>query len=71
MPEVVTIGPLNAGLLITGTAPTDPAILTQWIGPSKVALTAAGSAGYVTQDLARLGLSTGIVSVLADDILVT
>lgn len=69
MLDVVTIGPLNADLLITGTAPTDPAELTQWIGPCQVALTAAGAAGYVTQDLIRLGLSTGVVSVLADDAL--
>lgn len=65
--DVVTIGPLNVDLLITGDAPTSMDELTQWAGPSNVMLAAAGSAGYVTQDLARFGLKTGIVSTLADD----
>jgi len=65
--DVVTIGPLNVDLLITGRAPMDMAELTRWAGPSNVMLAAAGSAGYVTQDLALLGLQTGIVSTLADD----
>jgi 2-dehydro-3-deoxygluconokinase len=65
--DVVTIGPLNVDLLITGEAPTNLDDLQQWAGPSQVVLAAAGSAGYVTQDLAHLGLRTGIVSVLAGD----
>ncbi len=69
MLDVVTIGPLNSDLLITGTAPSSLAELTRWIGPSHIALTAAGSAGYVVQALARLGLTAGVVSVLADDAL--
>jgi len=65
--DVVTIGPLNVDLLITGRAPTDMDELGQWAGPSSVTLAAAGSAGYVTQDLALLGLKTGVVSTLGDD----
>jgi 2-dehydro-3-deoxygluconokinase len=65
--DVATIGPLNVDLLITGRAPTTLDALTRWAGPSSVMLAAAGSAGYVTQDLARLGLKTGIVSTLAGD----
>lgn len=65
--DVTVVGPLNVDLLITGHAPANLDELTHWAGPSKVMLSAAGSAGYVTQDLAHLGLTTGIISTLADD----
>jgi sugar/nucleoside kinase (ribokinase family) len=65
--DVVTLGPLNVDLLITGTAPTNLDELTQWMGQSQVTLTAAGSNGYTTLALARLGLKAGVVAVLADD----
>ena len=65
--DIVTVGPLNVDLLITGQAPAAIEDLVRWAGPSNVMLAAAGSAGYVTQDLAHFGLRTGIVSVLADD----
>lgn len=65
--DIVTVGPLNVDLLITGQAPAAVDDLVRWAGPSNVILAAAGSAGYVTQDLAHFGLRTGIVSVLADD----
>ena len=54
--DIGLIGPLNVDLLITGQAPTDMAELTRWAGPSNVFLCAAGSAGYIAQDLARFGL---------------
>jgi len=66
--DVVTLGPLNVDLLITGNAPTDLIDLTQWMGPSQVNLTAAGSNGYATLALAKLGLKTGVVATLADDV---
>jgi sugar/nucleoside kinase (ribokinase family) len=65
--EVVVIGPLNVDLLITGTAPQDMDSLRTWAGLSEVTLCAAGSAGYIAQDLTKLGLKTGVVSTLADD----
>jgi sugar/nucleoside kinase (ribokinase family) len=65
--DVVTLGPLNVDLLITGNAPTNLDELTQWMGPSQVTLTVAGSNGYATLALAKLGLKTGVVAVLADD----
>ena len=68
MLDVVTLGPLNVDLLITGNAPTDLIDLTQWMGPSQVNLTAAGSNGYATLALAKLGLKTGAVATLADDV---
>jgi len=66
--DVVTLGPLNVDLLITGTAPTNLDELTQWTGPSQVTLTMAGSTGYPTLALAKLGLKVGVVTVLADDV---
>jgi sugar/nucleoside kinase (ribokinase family) len=65
--DVVTLGPLNVDLLITGIAPTNLDELVQWMGPSQVTLTAAGSNGYTTLALAKLGLKVGVVTVLADD----
>jgi sugar/nucleoside kinase (ribokinase family) len=67
--DVVTVGPLNVDLLISGLAPADLAELTEWIGPSNVTITAAGSTGYATLAFAKLGLRTGVVSMLADDVL--
>jgi sugar/nucleoside kinase (ribokinase family) len=67
--DVVTVGPLNVDLLITGSAPTALDELTQWIGPCNVTVTAAGSNGYATLAFAKLGLRTGVVAVLADDAL--
>jgi len=66
---VVTIGSLNIDLLIRGQAPADLAELAQWIGPSDVTITAAGSNGYATLAFAKLGWRTGVVCVLADDVL--
>jgi len=65
--DVGLIGPLNVDLLITGQAPTDISALTLWAGPSNVILCAAGSAGYIAQDLAKFGLQTSLVSTLAED----
>jgi ribokinase len=66
--DVVTLGPLNIDLLIMGSAPTDPDELAHWMGPSQVTLTVAGSNGYTTLALAKLGLKVGVVAVLADDV---
>jgi ribokinase len=66
--DVITIGPLNMDLLIAGHAPTDPDKLTQWVGPSDVTIAVAGSTGYATLAFAKLGLHTGVVASLADDI---
>jgi sugar/nucleoside kinase (ribokinase family) len=65
--DIGLIGPLNVDLLITGQAPTDMRELTRWAGPSNVTLCAAGSAGYIAQDLARFGWKTSLVSTLAED----
>ena len=69
MLDVVTLGPINIDLLINGEAPVELEQLMQWIGPAQVTVAAAGSNGYVTLALAKLGLRVGVVSVLADDAL--
>ncbi|MHC1783241.1 MAG: carbohydrate kinase family protein [Anaerolineaceae bacterium] len=66
--DIGLIGPLNVDLLIRGQAPTSIEELTKWSGPSNVALCAAGSAGYIAQDLSRFGLKTSLVSTVADDL---
>ncbi|HWQ45237.1 MAG TPA: carbohydrate kinase family protein [Longilinea sp.] len=65
--DVIVIGPLNIDLLLNGSAPTNLEELQSWSGPSTVTLCAAGSAGYIAQDLAKFGLSTAVVSTIADD----
>jgi sugar/nucleoside kinase (ribokinase family) len=66
--DVGLIGPLNVDLLIRGQAPTKLDEIIQWSGPADVTLCAAGSAGYIAQDLARFGLRTDLFSALADDL---
>jgi len=65
--DIGLIGPLNVDLILTGQAPLEIEELTQWAGPSAVQLCAAGSAGYIAQDLARFGFQVSLVSTLADD----
>jgi sugar/nucleoside kinase (ribokinase family) len=65
--DVSVVGPLNVDLLIIGEAPSSPEELARWEGPADIQMTAAGSVGYLAQDLARLGLNVGLVSCLPDD----
>jgi len=65
--DVSVVGPLNVDLLIVGDAPSSLEELTRWEGPADIQMTAAGSVGYLAQDLARLGLDAGLVSCLPDD----
>ena len=65
--DVAVVGPLNVDLLIIGEAPSSLEELTRWEGPADIRMTAAGSVGYLAQDLARLGLDVGLVSCLPDD----
>jgi 2-dehydro-3-deoxygluconokinase len=65
--DVAVVGPLNIDLLIIGEGPTSFEELTHWEGPAEIHMTAAGSVGYLVQDLARLGLDVGLVSCLPDD----
>ncbi len=66
--DVVAVGTLNVDLIIIGEAPRDIEVLSQWMSPALVELTAAGSVGYCAVDLARLGLRVSLVSSVADDV---
>jgi len=66
---VVTVGTLNADVIIIGDAPGKVEELVEWVAPSRVELTAAGSVGYCAIDLARLGLKVAMLSSVADDAL--
>jgi sugar/nucleoside kinase (ribokinase family) len=65
--EVAVIGPLNVDLIVAGDAPRDIATLRHWLGLSEVTLTPAGAAGYPAQVFQKLGLQTGLLSIIADD----
>lgn len=67
--DAVVLGPLNIDLILVGSAPTEPERLREWMALSEVTLNAAGSAGYPALVLARLGLKTGLLSIVADDAL--
>ncbi len=67
MRDIGLIGPLNVDLILSGQAPFQNEELIRWAGPSEVQLCAAGSAGYIAQDLARFGFRTSLVSILSDD----
>lgn len=65
--DVVVIGPLNIDLVLVGDAPHDLDALVNWMALSDVTLTAAGSGGYPALVLKKLGLSVGMLSIVADD----
>ena len=65
--DVAVVGPLNIDLVIIGEGPSSVEELTRWEGPADIQMTAAGSVGYLVQDLACLGLDVGLVSCLPDD----
>jgi sugar/nucleoside kinase (ribokinase family) len=67
--DAVVIGPLNIDLILVGSAPLEPAQLREWMALSEVTLNAAGSGGYPALVLQRLGLKTGMLSIVADDAL--
>src|SRR5512143_439181 len=67
--DAIVIGPLNIDLVLVGDAPRDISALQNWMALSDVTLNVAGSGGYPAQVLQKLGLHTGILSIIADDAL--
>ncbi len=65
--DVSVVGPLNIDLLITGDGPPNWEALPTWDGPADIEMTAAGSVGYMVQNLAKLGLNVCVSSCLPDD----
>jgi 2-dehydro-3-deoxygluconokinase len=66
-PDIVIVGPLNVDLIIKGSTILSISQINSWNGPSQVHLRAAGAAGYVAQDMAKLGTKLGILSTIGDD----
>ncbi len=65
--KIGIIGPLNVDLIIRGNAPTDLSALNQWADLSDVTCLTAGAAGYISQNLKKLGNEIHLVSSIGDD----
>ncbi len=65
--DVITIGLLNIDLIIHGIAPKSFDTLLNWTGESTIDCLTAGSIGYFVQNLAKLGVKTGVITNIADD----
>lgn len=65
--KIGVLGPLNIDLIIRGNAPTAIEEIRRWSDVSDVYCLAAGAAGYVSQDLRKLGNEVHLVSCLGDD----
>jgi sugar/nucleoside kinase (ribokinase family) len=65
--RIGVLGPLNIDLIIRGNAPTDIEEIRRWADVSDVFCLAAGAAGYVSQDLQKLGNEVHLVSCIGDD----
>jgi sugar/nucleoside kinase (ribokinase family) len=65
--RIGVLGPLNIDLIIRGNAPTDIEEIRRWSDVSDVSCLAAGAAGYVSQDLKKLGNEVHLVSCIGDD----
>jgi sugar/nucleoside kinase (ribokinase family) len=65
--DAVVLGPLNIDLILVGDAPRDIDTLLNWMALSDVTLNVAGSAGYPALALQKLGVQTGLLSIVAGD----
>lgn len=65
--RIGVIGPLNIDLIMRGDAPKDIQELNSWSGASDVYCLTAGAAGYVSQNLKKLGNEIHLVSCIGDD----
>jgi len=65
--RIGVLGPLNIDLIIRGNAPTAIEEIRRWSDVSDVYCLAAGAAGYVSQDLTKLGNEVHLVSCIGDD----
>lgn len=65
--KIGIIGPLNIDLIIRGKAPSNIDELNEWSAPSEVHCLTAGAAGYISQNLKKLGNEIHLVSCIGDD----
>jgi sugar/nucleoside kinase (ribokinase family) len=67
--DVTVVGPLNIDLIQWGEGPADWQSISSWDGLVEMEMVAAGAAGYVARDLARLGLRTKVSGCVPQDAL--
>jgi sugar/nucleoside kinase (ribokinase family) len=65
--KIGVVGPLNIDIIIKGNAPVNIEELNRWSGPSDIHILTAGAAGYIAQNLNRLGNEIHLVSSIGDD----
>ncbi len=65
--KIGVLGPINIDLILRGNAPQEMEALRKWSGPSEVNCLLAGAAGYVSQDLRKVGNDVHLVTCLSDD----
>ncbi|MFX1450313.1 MAG: carbohydrate kinase family protein [Promethearchaeota archaeon] len=65
--DVSVIGLLNIDLIVRGSAPKNIDDLLNWMKESEIECLVAGACGYLIQNLAKLGLKTGVITNIADD----
>ena len=65
--KIGVLGPLNIDIIIKGKAPSKIEELNAWSGPSDIHILTAGAAGYISQNLTRLGNNVHLVSSIGDD----
>ena len=65
--KISVIGPLNVDLIMRGSAPAEINELNNWSGASDVHCLTAGAAGYISQNLKKLGNEIHLSSCIGDD----
>jgi 2-dehydro-3-deoxygluconokinase len=65
--KISVVGPVNIDLIIRGNAPKNIKDLVKWADISEVYSLTAGAAGYISQNLKKLGNDIHLVSCIGDD----
>ncbi|MHA1271773.1 MAG: carbohydrate kinase family protein [Candidatus Helarchaeota archaeon] len=65
--DISVVGLLNVDLIIRGSAPRNIDELISWTGETEITCLMAGAAGYLIQNLVKLGNKTGIITNIGDD----
>lgn len=67
--DISIIGPLNIDVIIIGDGPKSWDQISKWDGPADIEIAVAGSIGYTSQNLAKLGLRVKIYSVIPNGVI--
>ncbi|MEW5816601.1 MAG: carbohydrate kinase family protein [Spirochaetota bacterium] len=65
--DISVIGPLNIDILLTGDTPPDWESLATLESQAEIEITAAGSAGYIVEDMAKLGAKVSVCGCVGGD----